>query len=49
MALPALNGLYALGELKHGAVPLCAIEIGRDESNPPVVAWQRFGSGTKSK
>jgi uncharacterized membrane protein len=42
--LPALTGLYALSGLKPGAVALCEAHTGRG-SNPPLVAYQRFGRG----
>ncbi len=43
--LPALEGLYSLGPLKPGATPLCAVDIEKNEANPPVVVWQSYGLG----
>jgi uncharacterized membrane protein len=44
--LPALTGLFSLGELKPGAMPLCVIRRGHLKNRPTVVAYQRFGRGT---
>lgn len=44
--LPPMKGVYALNELKPGAVVLCRVDQGLGEANSPVVAFQRYGRGT---